>query len=194
MDDHTRKWTGLTDKQIIFEKNWLEEQIIDGQETFIFHGTLTYTPTFCRKCGSKNEGQIVKNGTPLTRSQLVPFRGRKTVLHLKRSRFLCRDCGSTFNAQTPLIMENHHLSREWVYKIARELKKNRSRKEIAEDNFVSDVTVMRVLRSFANEFTPNYKYLPKVLCVDEFRSLNASDSPMSFIFMNGQTNQNHRSS
>ena len=76
-----------------------------------------------------------------------------------------------------------------MYKIARELKKNHSRKEIAEDNFVSDVTVMRVLRLFANEFQPNYKYLPSVLCIDEFRSLNASDSPMSFIFMNGHTNK-----
>ena len=189
MDHHTRKLTGLTDKHLIFEENWLEEQTINGQETFIIHGKLSYTPRFCRKCGCKNEGQIVKNGTHLTRSQLVPFRGRKTVLHLKRSRFLCRDCGSTFNAQTPLIKEKHHLSRELVYKIARELKNNRSRKEIAEDNFVSDVTVMRVLRSFANEFKPNYKYLPSVLCIDEFRSLNASDSPMSFIFMNGHTNQ-----
>ena len=109
MDYHTRKLTGLTDKHIIFEGNWLEEQTIDRQGTFIIHGKLSYTPRFCRKCGCKNEGQIVKNGTHLTRSQLVPFRGRKTILHLKRSRFMCRECGSTFNAQTPLIKEKHHL-------------------------------------------------------------------------------------
>lgn len=54
MDNHTRKLTGLTDKHIIFEENWLEEQTIDGQRTFIIHGKLTYIPTFCRKCGCKN--------------------------------------------------------------------------------------------------------------------------------------------
>ena len=189
MDNHTRKLTGLTDKNITFEENWFVEKKIKGQTIFIIQGKLSYTPTHCRKCGCKNEGTIVKNGTHLTRSQLVPIRGRKTMLYLKRSRFLCRKCGATFNAQTSLIDENHHLSKELIYKIALELKKNRSRKEIAEDNFVSDVTVMRVLRTFAKEYKPNFKYLPSVLCIDEFRSLNASDSPMSFIFMNGHTNQ-----
>ena len=70
MDHHTRKLTGLTDKHLIFEENWLEEQTINGQETFIIHGKLSYTPRFCRKCGCKNEGQIVKNGTHLTRCLL----------------------------------------------------------------------------------------------------------------------------
>lgn len=189
MDNHTRKLTGLTDKNISFNEDWLEEHTEEGEKIFTIHGKLSYQPICCRKCGCKNEGHIVKNGNHTTRTQLPPFRGRRTFLQLKKTRFLCRQCGSIFNAQTSLIDENCHLAKELMYKIALDLRKNRSRKEIAEDHFVSGVTVLRVLRSFANDFKPNFKFLPHVLCIDEFRSLNSSSTPMSFICMDGQTNQ-----
>lgn len=189
MDNNTRKLLGLTDENLIFNENWLEERIIKGTKTNVIMGCLTYRPEVCEKCGLINEGQIVKNGTHTTCAQLLPFRAQRTVLELKRTRFLCRECAATFNAKTPLIEERCHLSKELKYKIALDLKKNSSRKDIAEENFVSDATVTRVLRCFTAGFKPNFNYLPSVLCIDEFRSLKSSESAMSFICMDGNTNK-----
>lgn len=163
MIDCTKKLLGLKDENITLQENWFEERIV--------------------------KGEIVKNGTHTIKAHLLPYRARRTILELKKTRFLCRACGSTFNAQTPLVDENCHLSKELIFKIAHDLKKNISRKDIAEMNFVSDTTVQRALRRFTDGFKPNFKFLPSVLCIDEFRSLNSSKSPMSFICMDGHTNK-----
>lgn len=189
MDNHTRKLLGLTDENLFFETDWLEERRINGRTITVIKGKLTYSPVACTKCGIKNEGQIIKNGTHTTRTQLLPFRERKTILELKRSRFLCKECGATFNAHTSLVEENCQISKELRYKIAFDLKKNISRKQIAQDNFVSDVTVLRVMNDCVKTFKPNFKYLPSVLCIDEFRSMKSCKGSMSFICLNGHTNK-----
>ncbi|TXX21972.1 transposase [Escherichia coli] len=99
-----------------------------------------------RKCGIKNEGQIIKNGSHKTKVQLLPYRATKTELRLVRTRFYCKECQSTFNAQTNLVDENCYLSKELKVQIALELAKNTIRKEIANRYFVSDVIVLRVLQ------------------------------------------------
>ncbi len=106
----------------------------------------SYIPGHCRKCGIKNEGQIIKNGSQ-TKVQLLPYRATKTELRLVRTRFYCKECQSTFNAQTNLVDENCYLSKELKVQIALELAKNTTRKEIADRYFVSDVTVLRVLHT-----------------------------------------------
>ncbi|HIZ52704.1 MAG TPA: transposase family protein [Candidatus Enterococcus avicola] len=53
--------------------------------------------THCEKCGRKNQGELVKNRTKTTRRQMALFRNMLIYLELKRSRFLCRNCGHTFN-------------------------------------------------------------------------------------------------
>ena len=36
---------------------------VDGQDTFVFHGSLSYEPKCCTNCGcKKEENNIVKNG------------------------------------------------------------------------------------------------------------------------------------
>ncbi|MFR6670586.1 transposase family protein, partial [Enterococcus sp.] len=45
-----------------------------------------------RKCGIKNEGQIIKNGSHKTKVQLLPYRATKTELRLVRTRFYCKEC------------------------------------------------------------------------------------------------------
>ncbi|EJE2787314.1 transposase, partial [Listeria monocytogenes] len=84
----------------------------------------------CRKCGIKNEGQIIKNGSHKTKVQLLPYRATKTELRLVRTRFYCKECQSTFNAQTNLVDENCYLSKELKVQIALELAKNTIKKEL----------------------------------------------------------------
>lgn len=63
MDNCTKKLLGLTDKNLIFEEDWLVTKQEAGITTNIILAKLSYTPPYCRKCGIKNEGQIIKHGT-----------------------------------------------------------------------------------------------------------------------------------
>jgi len=190
MDNCTKKRLGLTDKNLIFEENLLVTKQEAGITTNIILAKLSYyTPTYCRKCGIKNEGQIIKHGTHNTTVQLLPFRSAKTELSLDRTRFLCKECHATFNAQTNLVEENCCISNELKQQIALDLAKNISRKDIAKRYFVTDVTVTRIMRKCLESYKPNFKYLPSVLCFDEFKSMKSCSGKMSFVFMDGNTNK-----
>lgn len=199
MDNCTKKRLGLTDKNLIFEEDWLVTKQEAGITTNIILAKLSYyTPTYCRKCGIKNEGQIIKHGTHNTTVQLLPFRSAKTELSLDRTRFLCKECHATFNAQTNLVEENCCISNELKQQIALDLAKNISPKDIAKRYFVTDVTVTRIMRKCLESYKPNFKYLPSVLCFDEFKLMKSCSGKMSFVFMDGNTNkligvlENHR--
>ncbi|EOT30262.1 hypothetical protein OMS_02405 [Enterococcus durans ATCC 6056] len=126
----TRKLLGLTDENLFFEEEWLETVEEDGFRTNLIHAKLSYILSHCRKCGIKNEGQIIKNGSHKTKVQLLPYRATKTELRLVRTRFYCKECQSTFNAQTNLVDENCYLSKELKVQIALELAKNTIKKEL----------------------------------------------------------------
>ena len=188
MDNHTRELLGLTDLNINFSEDWLEKIKIKGVTAYQIKGTLTYTPTACEKCGLKNQGEIVKNGTTITRTQMPLFKSSLTYLELKRSRFLCRACHSTFVAQTPVVGRYDHLSKELKQQILLELTEMSSRKAIAKRYFVSDVSVLRIQEELAKTFRKNYHYLPQVLCIDEFKSMSSCQGSMSFICVDGTDN------
>ena len=135
-----------------------------------------------RKCGIKNEGQIIKNGSHKTKVQLLPYRATKTELRLVRTRFYCKECQSTFNAQTNLVDENCYLSKELKVQIALELAKNTIRKEIANRYFVSDVIVLRVLHTCLKTYRPRFDTLPLVLCFDEYKSMKSCSGKNEFCF------------
>lgn len=187
MDNHTRKLLGLEDQNIVFDENWLEERKVKNRTAHIIYGKLTYEPKCCEKCGIKNTGQIIKNGTHKTRIQLPKFNQFLTFLELKRTRFLCHECGATFNAKTPIVEEHDHLSKALKYQIALDLKNNISRKQISENHFVSDVSIRRIMDRLMETFKPNLKDLPEVLCFDEFRSTKSCEGSMSFICVDAHT-------
>lgn len=57
---------------------------------------------------------------------------------------------------------------------------------IAKQTFISQNTVIRVLRHTANTFT-KCRQLAQALCIDEFKSVKDCDGNMSFIFCDGDT-------
>lgn len=189
MDNHTRELLGLTDLNISFSEDWLEKITSKSVTAYQNKGTLTYTPSHCEKCGIKNQGEVVKNGTKVTQTQLPMFKSTLTYLELKRSRFLCRACHSTFMAQTSLVQPNDHLAKELKYQILLELAEMSSRKAIAKRYFVSDVTVLRMQKEVAKSYRKNHHYLPTVLCVDEFKSMTSCQGSMSFICVDGTNNK-----
>lgn len=186
MDNHTRKLLGLTDKSLKFEEEWLEERKYKGIQAQFIKGKLVQSPSHCEHCGSAH---FIRNGSYTTRSQMLKVKERLTILELKRSRFLCHDCGQTFSAKTDLIDPNHQLTNELKHAILMELYETQSRKLIAKKYFVSDVTVTRILREATKDYQPIQSHLPTVLCMDEFKSMKSVAGSMSFICVDGTTNK-----
>lgn len=184
MDNNTRKLLNLTDESLVFEENWLSQEARHRRSINMISGRLVEPNKQCPQCGFT---ECVKNGTYQTISQLPEVERRPTYLKLKRERYLCKNCGSTFSATTSLVDDYCQLSKQLKYQIAFDLKENRARKEIAEFHHVSENTVQRVLMSFTNSCQPNYHSLPTALSVDEFSSTSSCHAGMSFICADAQS-------
>jgi transposase len=186
MDNHTRKLLGLTDKHLFFDEEWLIEKEYKGVQAQFIKGKLDDSPSYCEHCRSV---RIIRNGSYTTRTQMLKVKEKLTILELKRTRFLCHDCGRTFSAKTDLVDEHHQLTKELKQAILMELYENQSRKLIAKKYFVSDGTVTRILREATKHYQSRMNFLPTVLCMDEFKSMKSVSGSMSFICVDGTTNQ-----
>ncbi len=184
MDNNTRKLLNLTDESLIFDNNWLSREARHSCAVNMISGRLTRVDRICPQCGFSN---CVKNGTYQTISQLPEVERRPTYLKLKRERYICKNCQSTFSASTELVDDYCQISKQLKYQIAFDLKENRSRKDIAQFHHVSENTVQRVLFSFTNNCRPNFQSLPTALCVDEFSSTSSCHTGMSFICADAQS-------
>lgn len=137
MDNHTRKLLGLTDKHLFFDEEWLIEKEYKGVQAQFIKGRLDDSPSHCERCRSV---RIIRNGSYTTRTQMLKVKEKLTILELKRTRFLCHDCG-------------------------------------------------RILREATKHYQPRMNFLPTVLCMDEFKSMKSVSGSMSFICVDGTTNQ-----
>lgn len=187
MDYNTRILLGLTAKSFIPDDNWLSESIIKGVNSYIIHGKWHNPVTTCRHCQANS---IVKNGFYTIKLKINDHNYRPTYLNVKCSRFKCKTCGKTTSSHCDLKERHCHLSKEVKQRILLELTKNVSRKHIAEQFGVSDMTVLRIMKSLSESYTKRkYDNLPTILCIDEFKSTKYCSGSMSFICVNGETNK-----
>lgn len=108
-----------------------------------------------------------------------------TYLHLRKQKFLCKDCGRSFLAESSLTKRNCSISNRVKLKIATMLHDSVSMTYIANQVSVAPMTVLRVLREFTQPVLPQRGQLPQVLCFDEFKSGKFADGAMSCILMDG---------
>ena len=104
MDNFITNLLLIKDQNITMEDK-LDLINVNGQDTFIFHGALSYEPKCCTNCGCIKEGNnIVKNGfgDPL-KIALLKMSECPTYLRLKKQRFKCRECDSKFCSETPFV-------------------------------------------------------------------------------------------
>ena len=102
----------IKDKNIIWD-NKVQEKIFKKRKSLFYSATYTHKPEFCTVCGCVSQNNnIVKNGTKTSRITLCSVSGLPAYLHLRKQRFLCRECGSSFTADTSRIVEKHcHISK-----------------------------------------------------------------------------------
>ena len=173
----------LKDNNVIFKENYYYKENIKEITYKIFEGYLIYKPKCCYKCGVVFDDKFEKHGfiNSDIKSPEVSF--YKTILRLHKQRYLCKHCGKAFTNYGCFISNNTK------HKIAKDLIKKRSEKDIALDNNVSPNTVERIMDSYY-ETQKIYKHsLHEVLSFDEFKSVKTSDGAMSFHMCNGITGQ-----
>ena len=106
-----RKILDIQDGNIIFNDNCIENGLFKGNKCKYIKAHLTYIPEECLKCHVSNEQHtIYRNGTQESRITLPMSGVHPTFLLLKKQRFICKNCGASFTAKTPIVKENCFIS------------------------------------------------------------------------------------
>src|SRR5690625_1949306 len=186
-----KKLLNIKDPNIILDENSVSQEKKNGVECLVVHGKLTYQPSGCKVCGVKNESHqdMIKNGSKQSTITLTHITVQPVLLRLKKQRFFCKHCHSTFSAETSLVNRHCFISNPLKATIAMELRETQAMTLIAKHLFVSPSTVIRVLREVAESLKPDAFSLPEHLSIDEFQSVKAVSGAMSFIYIDTLTHQ-----
>ena len=179
----------LKENNLIFKENFYYESKIKGMIHKIFEAYLSYTPEFCPKCGVVFDNNFEKHGFITSNIKIPDVSGFKSILRLHKQRYLCKYCNKAFTLSTNIVNYGCCISNNTKHKIATDLVRKRSEKDIALDNNVSPNTVERVMDSYYETQKLYKNYLPEVLCFDEFKSVKSADGAMSFHMCDGITGQ-----
>ena len=95
----------------------------------------------------------------------VSICGHASILHIRKRRYVCPDCGKRFYENIPFLPRYHRFTNRVFMQVFEQLKDCRSIKDIAKDNNMSPPTAAKV--SDLIEHTASR--LPRVLSIDEFR-------------------------
>lgn len=187
--NYTRNILNIKDENITFEENCLELIKIKGITTKVFHGKLTYTPTFCPNCGciyEPNPETIIKYGFKKNcKIKVDKACGYNTILLLDKQRFYCKYCHSTFIATTDYVDFHKQISNDTRTAITLELMQKGSEKDIARRNNVSSSSVNRILHDISKDLpVKNNGILPTVMGIDELKATKDTISKMAFIIVN----------
>ncbi|HEL2505624.1 TPA: ISL3 family transposase [Streptococcus suis] len=183
LSNYISQMLSIKDANISFlEKIYVKK--INKLNTIVHKAHLTYIPKACPKCGNCNSKLIIKHGSKKTFVRLAPVNGQPTALELKKQRFLCKECKSTFIAETNIVKKHHSISSRLKALILDSLSKKISEKDIAKLNTVSHSTVSRYIDKDFTKFSPKNNFLPKHLSFDEFKSTKDAKGSMSFIVTN----------
>src|SRR5699024_10949435 len=108
----------------------------------------------------------------------------RTYLNLKKQRFFCKSCNSSFIAKTSIVEENCFISDNTKTKAFIKSAEAQSLTDIAKDCDVSPTTVQRIINKEAKVFKLHYRALPKHLSFDEFKYAKGK---MAFEYIDAET-------
>lgn len=169
-NEDLKKMLSLKDNR--YEFLGFEQRKIKENNCLIFNAKLSYIPNRCYKCGNTNKEKLVKNGCANVEIQLNSVSTKKTYLHLKKQKIWCKKCGKNFLVNSHDHKKHCTISYQLFNKIGYELSNTvSSMKQISEQNFVSPITTNRKLFTLRKDIVVRKNYLPKILCIDEFRGV-----------------------
>ncbi|WP_162255797.1 transposase, partial [Liquorilactobacillus vini] len=146
----------------------------------VIHARLSYQLFRCPHCGFPS---LIKNGTTLTKLRLTTLNGPMILLYLRKQRYFCKSCQTTYGAKTPIVEKNHSLTRGLKSAVFKLAKQSLPVTTIAKIVGISASSVERILY---HDFQRPQRLakLPEHLCFDEFKSVAKL---YSFIALNAKS-------
>ncbi|MCH4450780.1 transposase family protein, partial [Staphylococcus haemolyticus] len=93
----------IKDKNLNFSDEVIEKKH-KGRMSLFYYAELTYQPTHCENCSTKNENfSIVKNGKKTSTITLLKIMEMPAYLELQKQRFYCKSCDSHFTAKSNIV-------------------------------------------------------------------------------------------
>ena len=117
---------------------------------------------FCPCCGTITS-KIHDYRTQLVKD--VSISGYNTILHLRKRRHVCPECGKRFDEHIDFLPRYRHFTNRVSMQIFEQLKECRSTKSIAKQSNISPPTAAKII----NDISFKTVKLPHVLAIDEFR-------------------------
>lgn len=157
----------IQDKHFTFSDDCVTKGDFKGKKCKFIDCTLSYVPKECAHCEAPNVGfSIYKNGTQTSRVTFPMAGILPTYLRIRKQRFMCKRCGKSFTAQTPVVERNCFISNYIKAQILTQSGETRSVKDIAKHTNVSEASVQRVLTSDGTIFqlTHSLNYL-MITCI-----------------------------
>ena len=186
--DYTKTILNIKDNNIYFDEDCLKIENINGINTKVFRGFLTYIPKCCPKCKctNKNSNDIIKwNWKRNCKVKITKVCGFNALLLLDKQRFYCKHCHKTFTASTNFIDYHKQIANDTNLNIKLELMQKGSERDIAKRNNVSTNHVNRILHQISEDkLIKNNGKLPKIIGIDEFNATKDTKSKMAFIIVN----------
>lgn len=186
MNNYILNLLNIEDKNIFILPN-IEEKFIKNKKYKVIEGFLTYIPDFCPCCGCVNKSHydIIKWGYRKNCKIKIPkISNCFSLLILHKQRFLCKNCGNTFIAETNLIDKNKNISNNTELQINLELMTKQSEKDIAKRLDVSTSKIDRKLTEISSHTVLRHSSLPKSMNWDEFKATKDTKGKMAFIITN----------
>lgn len=179
----------IKDVNINLLENSYREEKINNITTKIINGILSYTPIKCPCCKNINHSSkdIIKHGFKKNCKIILPkVSSFNTILFLDKQRYFCKNCNSTFTADTSLVDKYRNISNNTLLSIRLDLMSKSSEKDIAKRHNVSHNTINRFI-DFLSMKTVLPGCLPSSINIDEFMATKDTKGKMAFHIVNNTT-------
>ncbi|NLC64917.1 MAG: ISL3 family transposase [Erysipelothrix sp.] len=169
---------GLDDKQIKELSHWNHDGV-----TNIF----VWIKKESQKCPHCSKSTVSTNGTQTVKLNHAAFNDRPCIIHFKKYRYVCTDCGITFMLPNPISSRKSRISNNSIRQVMKLAKDPRMTfKLIADQVNISSTAVMNTF--FSNAKVPVGE-LPSVLCIDEVYLGRKSKKKYAVVLLNFETNE-----
>lgn len=173
----------LENENNLILKDYSGDGIYKGKPCKVLRGEIIQENGCCPRCNSR---EVSKNGTYKYIISLTKLNDRLVVIDTTTQRYTCRNCSLNFKPKVSFVDKGKRISKQIHKQIAIDITTTTSSKQIARQNNVSINTVQRELEKFKEYNIVNKEYLPKVLCVDEFRGVKYVNAKMNFLIVDGE--------
>lgn len=132
---------------------------------------------------------MLKNGFKTVNALGPSLHYKPTIWSIRKQKYICKptnDCPTTITkfATVKDIDYRNHIAWAIKQRAMMLLTTNQSQKDLAKVLGVSDWTVRRVITNLDRFFKTNYRWLPRHIAFNDFKSGKMAPSGMSMILMN----------